>query len=301
MTITEMLERFIKSRRAMGLSVPTIKWYTSIVGLFAAWLATQPDQELTADLLESYLVSLRDRQSRRGKPLSDVSVASNARALRSFFRWCQQKRLIAVSPMAEIKIKKPEAKEPRLASREEVTTLLRTIPVHDWVGLRDFLIVHVLFFCGLRVGELVQLEARHFDIDAEILRIPGGKTGGGLVPMLKDVAEAFMSYETHRPKSGEERFLLSSNGYGVAIGPLTESGVRHMLKRRCKEAGIRHLPPHSMRHGLAMHLLNDKRVDASLVQKILRHSSIKTTTGVYARWTMGAAADEFRSKMEGRR
>jgi integrase len=173
--------------------------------------------------------------------------------------------------------------------------------VSDWVGLRDFLAVHVLFYCGLRVGELVQLEARHFDIDAQILRIPGGKTGAGLVPMLKDVIEAFMSYETHRPKSTEPRFLLASNGYGVPIGPLTESGVRQMLKRRCKEAGIRHLPPHSMRHGLAMHLLNDRRVDASLVQKILRHSNIKTTTETYARWTMGAAGDEFRSKMEGRR
>jgi integrase len=300
MTVSEMLTRFIVSRKAAGLRRHTILWYSSIVNTFIVWLADQPDQALTTDLLEVYLIHLRERPSRRNKPLSDVSVASNARALRSFFRWCQQKRLIAVSPMVEIKIKKPEAREPKLAGREEIATLLRSIPVNDWVGLRDFLIVHVLFFAGLRVGELVQLEARHFDVDAEILLIPGGKTGGGLVPMLKDVIEAFFSYETHRPRSIEPRFLLASNGYGVHTGPLTESGVRQMLKRRCREAGIRHLPPHSMRHGLAMHLLNDRRVDASLVQKILRHSNIKTTTETYARWTMGAAADEFKSRMGNR-
>lgn len=296
-----MLSRFITSRKAAGLSRQSLRWYECIVNLFAVWLAEQPDQTLTTDLLERYLVALRERPSARGKPLSPVSIASHARALRGFFRWCQQKQLIEVSPMAEIKLRKPEAKEPRLASRDEVDRLLRAIPVNSWIGLRDFLIVHVLFFAGLRVGELVQLEAHHFDIDAEILRIPGGKTGGGLVPMLKEVAEAFLAYETHRPPTTEARLLLSSNGYGTAIGALTEVGVRHMLRRRCREAGIRHLPPHSLRHGLAMFLLNDRRVDASLVQKILRHSSIKTTTETYARWTMGAAADEFRSKMQGRK
>lgn len=300
MTVPEMLERFTKSRRAAGLSKQTLLWYSSIVNIFLAWLAEQPDQSLTPDLMESYLVHLRDRQSRRGRPLSPVSVESNARALRAFFRWCQQKKLLDVSPMAEIRVKKPDAKEPRLATREEIEKLLRVIPVSDWVGLRDYLAIHLMFFGGLRVGELVQLEAHHFDIDAEILHIPSGKTGAGLIPLLRSVIEAFLAYQTHRPQTTEVRLLLASNGYGVPLGPLTESGVRQMLKRRCKEAGIRHLSPHGLRHGLAMHLLNDRRVDASLVQKILRHRSIKTTTGVYARWTMGAAGDEFRSKMEGR-
>lgn len=301
MSISEMLDKFVLSRRAAGLSKQSIKWYVSIVGMFAAWLNEQPEPALTTEQLEIYLVSLRGRVSARGRPLSDVSVVTHARALRGFFRWCQQKRLIETSPMAEIKVRKAEAKEPRLASRDEVEQLLRAIPVDNWLGLRDYLIVHVLFFAGLRVGELVQLEAQHFDLDAEILRIPGGKTGGGLVPLLREVIEAFLAYQTHRPPTTESRLLLSSNGYGTVVGSLTEVGVRHMLRRRCKEAGIRHLPPHSMRHGLAMFLLNDRRVDASLVQKILRHSSIKTTTETYARWTMGAAADEFRNKMQGRK
>ncbi len=290
MSISEMLAKFVTSKRAAGASDATTRWYRNIVGKFAEWLGDRP---LTTETMEAYFVYLRD-----DRHLKPASVASVARALRTYFKWCQGKRLIDASPMTEIRLMKAPAKEPRLATRDEVTVLLNTIPVSGWVGLRDYLIIHVLFFCGLRVGELVKLEAHHFDVGLEILHIPGGKTGGGLVPLLREVVEAFLAYQTHRPRIDEARLFLSSDGHDEAVGPLTEHGVRHMVRRRCKEAGIRHLNPHAFRHGLAMHLLNDKRIDASLVQKILRHADIKVTTGTYARWTMTAASDEFKSRMK---
>lgn len=291
MSISEMLNRFITSKRAMGASDRTTKWYKSIIGKFAGWLP--PDQALDTETMEMYFVYLRDEQS-----LAPASVSSIARALRTFFRWCQAKKFIESSPMIEIRLMKAPAKEPRLATREEVDLLLGQIPVNEWIGLRDYLIIHVLFFCGLRVGELVRLEAHHFDVGLELLHIPGGKTGAGMVPLLREVIEAFMAYQTHRPRIGTTRLFLSSDGHHEAVGALTEHGVRHMIARRCAEVGIRRLNPHAFRHGLAMHLLNDKRIDASLVQKILRHADIKVTTGTYARWTMTAASDEFKSRMQ---
>jgi integrase len=69
------------------------------------------------------------------------------------------------------------------------------------------------------------------------------------------------------------------------------------LKRRCTAAGIRYLNPHAFRHGIAMHLLNDKRSDASMVQRILRHSKITTTTESYAEWIIDPLADEYRRQM----
>jgi site-specific recombinase XerD len=292
MLTSEMLARFIKSKRAAGASERTIRWYRSLIGQFAIWVDDQPEQEIDVDVMEAYLVHLRNE-----RPLASASIASAARAIRTFFNFCVAKRLMTTNPMNEIRLMKVDPKEPRRATREEVDILLSEIPVNDWIGLRDYLIIHVLFFCGLRVGELVRLEASHFDLAQEILHIPGGKTGAGMVPLLQEVIEAFMAYTTHRPKTDEQKLFLSSDGHGQPIGPLTEHGVRHMIRRRCKEVGIRHLNPHAMRHGLAMHLLNDKRVDASLVQKILRHSDIKTTTNFYARWLIGAVADEYKARM----
>lgn len=292
MSTDEMLTRFLKSRQAAGASDRTLRWYRSLIGQFVTWLAGQEEQRIDVDAMEAYLVHLRT-----GKPLASASIASAARAIRTFFNFCVTKKLLDSNPMNEIRLMKAEPHEPRRATREEVDILLREIPVSDWIGLRDYLIVHVLFFGGLRVGELVRLEEHHFDLAQEILHIPGGKTGAGMVPLLQEVIEAFMAYRTHRPPTSEQKLFLSSDGHAAPIGPLTEHGVRHMIRRRCKEAGIRHLNPHAMRHGLAMHLLNDKRVDASLVQKILRHADIKTTTSFYARWIMGAAADEFKTRM----
>lgn len=295
MTVDEMLKRFLTSKRAAGASEKTTAWYRVLVGQFDDWRQRQPDKELTTELLELYFVYLRDD---RHRPLAPTSVSSTARALRTFFKWCQSKKFIESNPMAEIRLMKVPAKEPRLVSREEVDLLLGKIPVSEWVGLRDYLIIHVLFFCGLRVGELVRLEAHHFDINQEILHIPGGKTGAGMVPLLREVIEAFLAYQTHRPRCPEPRLLLSSNGHHEPVGALTAHGVRHMIARRCAEVGIRRLNPHAFRHGLAMHLLNDKRIDASLVQKILRHADIKVTTGTYARWTIAAASDEFKLRMQ---
>lgn len=299
MTVDEMLTRFLTSKRAAGAAEPTLRWYSVQLGLFVRWLESQPDQTLTAELIENYLVHMRVRRSQIGdRRLSPASISSGARALRSFFAWGKAKGLLVANPMADIRLKKPAAKEPRQAMRGEIDTLIRSIPLDNWVGLRDYLVVHVAFFCGLRVGEIVLLETQHFDIHQEVLRLPGGKTGGGVVPLIRDVIEAFMSYEHHRPAVAERRLFLSSDGHQRPLGPLTENGIRQMLKRRCKEAGLRYLNPHSMRHGLAMFLLNERRVDASLVQRILRHSNIRTTMGTYARWTQDAMADEFRRKME---
>jgi integrase/recombinase XerC len=306
MNTEHLFTRFITSKRALGVTDATVHWYRAHVRAFDLWLAPQAEQPLTPDLMEAYLVYLRDRHKQPGPdgtkpaPLAESSIASAYRALRAFFRWCAEKGLIETSPLAGVKIKRPEAPEPRRALRSEVDALIRSIPVDGWIGLRDYLIVHVIFFCGLRVGELVRLEERHFDLSdpaSPVLHIPGGKTGAGVVPLLRDVVEAFMAYQIHRPIDVTDRLLVSAGAYHQAVGALTEAGVRQAIARRCKEAGIRHLNPHSFRHGIAMHLLNDKRVDASLVQRILRHTNIRTTTAFYARWTLGALADEYRLTM----
>lgn len=305
MTIEELFDRFLVSRRAQGVSVATVAWYRTQVLAFATWHAEQGRPELTPELTEAYLVHLRERprqQPRRGRQtLAPSSVISAHRALRAFFAWCVQRRLLTTSPMDGVAIGKQPVIEPRVAGNGEVLALIRSIPVDDWIGLRDYLIIHVIYYCGLRVGELVQLTVDSFDLDPANphLRIPGGKTGAGKVPLLRDVIEAFLAYQMHRPKVDCDRLFVAAWGdFSPRSTGLSEGGVRYMLRLRCAAAGIRYLNPHSFRHGVAMHLLNDKRADASLVQRILRHSSIRVTVSTYARWSDSALGDQFRSILE---
>lgn len=281
------------------LSKATTDWYALQLRMFDDWLDTHGYQAVDAETIERYLVYLRKRKARNSeRPLSPSSVAGAYRALKIFYKWCVERTLVAVSPV-QVKMKKLDKKMPRRATRQEFDTLVRAVPVDDWIGLRDYLLIHTIFYCGLRIGEALRLEALHFEITEErqILHVPGGKTGAGMVPLLREVIEAFLAYNTHRPRWNDDRLFLSANGNGGVDGVLTPGGARQMLKRRCTAAGIRYLNPHAFRHGIAMHLLNDKRSDASMVQRILRHSKITTTTESYAEWIIDPLADEYRRQM----
>lgn len=294
------IDRFLLSKESALLSAATTDWYAIQLRMFDDWLEANGHQAVDTETIERYLVYLRKRKARNSdRPLAPASVAGAHRALKIFYKWCVERGLVTVSPMATLKIKRLEKKMPRRATRQEFDALVRAVPVDDWIGLRDYLLIHTIFYCGLRIGEALRLEAIHFEITEErqILHVPGGKTGAGVVPLLREVIEAFLAYNTHRPRWNDDRLFLSSDGNGGVDGLLTPGGARQMLKRRCATAGIRYLNPHAFRHGIAMHLLNDKRSDASMVQRILRHSKISTTTESYAEWIIDPLADEYRRQM----
>jgi len=296
--------RFLLSKQSAMLSEATTSWYAIQLRLFDQWLTESSQATVTTETVERYLVYLRGRKAHRSdKNLSPASVAGAHRALKIFYKWCVERGLSETSPVDGIKLKKPPKKAPRRATRQEFDVLVRSLPVDTWIGLRDYLLIHVLFYCGLRIGEALRLEATHFEITEErqILHVPGGKTGAGIVPLLREVSEAFLAYNTHRPKWQDARLFLGNDGNGGADGVLTPSGARQMLRRRCEDAGLRYLNPHSFRHGIAMHLLNDKRADMSMAQRILRHSKITTTAESYAEWLIDPLADEYRRQMKGDR
>jgi site-specific recombinase XerD len=271
------IERFLLSKESAMLSEATTDWYAVQLRMFAEWLASSPrGATVDTETIERYLVYLRKRPARHsGQPLSPSSVAGAHRALKIFYKWCVDREILAVSPVAPIKLKRLDRKMPRRATRQEFDALVRSLPVDGWIGLRDYLLIHTVFYCGLRIGEALRLEATHFEITEErqVLHVPGGKTGAGVVPLLREVSE------------------------GGVDGILTPSGARQMLKRRCADAGLRYLNPHSFRHGIAMHLLNDKRADMSMAQRLLRHSKIGTTQESYAEWLIDPLADEYRRQM----
>lgn len=296
------IDRFLLSKQSAMLSEATTDWYAVQLRMFDDWLQANGLATVTTETVEQYLVHLRKRKARHtDRPLSPSSVAGAHRALKIFYKWCVDRGVLDASPVGGIKLKKPSRKMPKRATRQEFDQLTRSLPVDTWIGLRDYLLIHTVFYCGLRIGEALRLEAQHFEITEErqVLHVPGGKTGAGVVPLLREVSEAFLAYNTHRPKSKDARLFLSSDGNGGTDGILTPSGARQMLRRRCEEAGLRYLNPHSFRHGIAMHLLNDKRADMSMAQRILRHSKITTTAESYAEWLIDPLADEYRRQMKG--
>ena len=159
------------------------------------------------------------------------------------------------------------------------------MPDDTWVDLRDRAIVRLLHGTGLRVQECAALQVRDVNIAKRVVYVGDGKgSKARFVPFAPIVAVTIMAYLYNRPPwAGPELLLGCVNRHGKPEGPLTGSGIRQILERRCQAAGISYMNPHSLRHLFATKALNDG-IPLSAVSTMMGHSSTAFTARVYAKW-----------------
>lgn len=294
--VEQLLDQFLAGHLAAGHSRRTVDWYGYEVRRFFAWLLAERLHNgnwLSPEVIERYLAASRERGNQ------PATLAGHYRGLQGFFNWLVSRGYLAASPLANVPAPKVPKKRPRRAELEEYDRLLESIQPVRWVDLRDRLVISSLFLCGLRLAECARLQAADFRMGEHLLLVRAGKGGGDrLVPLLPALERAFVAYLFTRPAHSAPALLLGANGAGDPSGPITPGAIRQMLRRRCERAGLRVLNPHSFRHGLAMHLLNQGG-DMSLVQKVLGHSQISTTARHYAEWATEGLTREFAAKMGG--
>lgn len=292
--ITESLERFLIARAS--LSKRTLEFYKDNLQRYAGWIQAAGcagDDWLNPEVIEEFLAD-------EGRRVGPHTVHGRYRALSAFYGWLRKRRYIPTNPMIDIDAPRTPKQAPRRARASEVTQLLDSIAGDTWIDARDRLAIRLLFFCGLRVSECAALELTDFDLEEKLLHVRATTTKANrdrFVPLLGPVVEAFNGYLVVRPAWPTDKVFLSADGgYRQPMGTLTRFGIWQLLRRRCKAAGVRDLNPHAFRHGLAMYLLNQGG-DMSLVQRILGHSRITTTSESYASWETEAMAREFARHM----
>jgi len=159
-----------------------------------------------------------------------------------------------------------DKKLPVVLSKEEVLNLLQVTK-----NLKHRAILALIYSCGLRIGELIDLELSNFDFDRMQLHIKNAK---GRKDRMVIMAESFLPlfknyFMTYRPK---HFFVESLNG-----GRYSQNSIRSFLKRSCILAGItKKVTPHSLRHSYATHLL-ENGTDIRYIQVLLGHSRPETT------------------------
>jgi len=154
---------------------------------------------------------------------------------------------------------------PEILTSEEVRKLIKNTS-----NIKHKLIVKFLYGCGLRVSEIVNLKKENVNFEERLIHIELGKgKKGRFVKIPESVFEALESY----CKLSESDILFPSNrGW-----KLTAATIQAILKNSAKKAGIKkRVYPHLLRHSFATHLL-EQGTDLRIIQKLLGHSSIKTT------------------------
>lgn len=205
------------------------------------------------------------------KKLSRKSIARKLAAMRSFFKFLCREGIISQSPIQKISTPKIGRNLPRFLFHEHVEKLLEASNPNSKSGIRDQVIVELLYGSGLRVSELVGLNIRDVDLDGSLIRVRGKGRKERIVPLTDAAKEAVGEYLNQR-KDSEEALLLNYQDTR-----LTARSVRRILDKLEKKANLnQHIHPHMLRHTFATHLL-DGGADLRSLQELLGHKKLSST------------------------
>lgn len=166
---------------------------------------------------------------------------------------------------------------PEVLSTQEVDILEASIDLSKWEGHRNRAIIEVLFSCGLRVSELINLKLSNLYLEECFIRVMGKGSKERLVPIsaraISELEYWFVDRNVMNIKPGEENYVfLNRRG-----AHLTRTMILIMIKRQAKAAGIhKTISPHTLRHSFATALL-EGGANLRVIQEMLGHESIATT------------------------
>ena len=226
---------------------------------------------LQLDDLEHFSATLHDIGI---QPVSQCRILCG---VRSFFRYLQLDGYRDDDPTELLESPQMGTHLPEVLSTAEVDILESAIDLSKPEGQRNKAIIEVLFSCGLRVSELVNLKLSNIFFEEEFVRVLGKGSKERLVPIspkaIKELQLWFIDRNLMKIKKGEEDYVfLNRRG-----SRLTRTMILIMLKRLATEAGIQKtISPHTLRHSFATALL-EGGADLRVIQVLLGHESIGTT------------------------
>ena len=209
--------------------------------------------------------------------LAETSVARNISGLKSFFKFLVMEGVLQDSPASGIRSPKKKRQLPAVLTYEEIKTILSVIDVSTDMGMRDRAMIELMYACGLRVSELLNLELTDLDLKTGLIRVFGKGSKERLVPVGKPALRIMENYlHTSRPallRKGPRSFMfLNSRG-----DQLSRMGLWKIIRKYLEASGLTtDIHPHTFRHSFATHML-EGGADLRVVQELLGHANIETT------------------------
>ena len=277
--------RYLRLQRNM--SVNTIEAYRNDVDKLVLFLTTigKTLPEATLEDLQAFAANLHD------VGIGARSVCRILSGVRSLYSFLVIDGYIENDPTELLESPVVGEHLPEFLTPQEVDLLEDSIDLSKPEGHRNRAIIEVLFSCGLRVSELVNLKWSQVFADERFLRIMGKGSKERLVPISDRALHEIGNYMSWRNslkiKNGEEDYVfLNRRG-----AHLTRVMVLIMLKRQAVEAGIKKtISPHTLRHSFATALL-EGGADLRVIQALLGHESIGTTE-IYTHLSMQTLREE---------
>lgn len=206
------------------------------------------------------------------KGIKKTSQARLLSGIKSFFNFMLLTDRIESSPAEFVNRPKTGRHLPDILSTSEIDRIIEAAGDSD-TGLRNKAIIEILYSCGLRVSEAVDLTISDLFLEEGLLRVVGKGDKERIVPLSHEAGRRIREYLSIRDGNGHSNALFLNN----RGGKLTRVMIFTMIRKTAAEAGImKKISPHTFRHSFATHLL-EGGASIRQVQQMLGHSNIMTT------------------------
>lgn len=282
-TLASQVDKWLARLKERNYSERTIRMNRSALQQFLEWSEQrdlrQPEQ-FTKTHLESFQRFLWRWKKANGEPLGISTQRQRIGAIQRLFAHLCRQNLLPANPSSELELPRMKQKAlPKGLNSEELTNLLNIPDTSDLLGVRDRAILEVLYACGVRRSELINLDVSDLDFVAKTLHVREGKGGKHrLLPIGKKALKWLQQYlQQTRPELqlDHTQKALFISGYGER---LSSGYLGNWMKKTLRTAGIE--KPgccHLLRHTSATHML-ENGADIRLIQQFLGHTSLETTS-----------------------
>lgn len=264
-TLSQYLE-FLEIEK--GLSANTIDAYRRDLTDFLDFCVSKGAEELN-DIerthINGYILKLHNEK------YTPTSVMRKTASLRGFFKWLCANEICKKNPALTLEQPKIPKKLPKVMTIEEINTILS----QDLTKIEK-VILELLYGCGLRVSELVNLKINDIDISAKYLQCTGKGSKERIVPIGSKALKAIKEYEKERDfilqknRQTSKNLLIKGDGKNI-----TRQDIYTFIHKQGEKIH-KSISPHTLRHSFATHLL-ENGADLRVVQELLGHSDVSTT------------------------
>jgi integrase/recombinase XerD len=264
-----------------GYSKNTLSSYRVDLMELSSFLAERDSSLIKAS--KEYIAQFINTLSERG--FTNNTIIRKLASIRTFFKYLLGEGIIKEDLVSFLDTPKKERKIPRVLFEDQIRKLLEQPLLQEERYARERSILELLYSCGLRVSEIVNLTINDINLDEGFVRVKGKGNKERIVPLGSKAISAIREYLKQRGHIKEKRLFLNNRNKG-----LTRQSIWLIVKQFASNVGL-DISPHTLRHSFATHLL-DNGADLRVVQELLGHSSISTTQ-IYTHVSNRRLKEEF--------
>jgi integrase/recombinase XerC len=240
-----------------------VLYCTEMIGVFDV-------KRIDAKMVRSWIVSLMEQE------YTPRSVNRKVSTVKAYFRYLMKNEIVESNPVINVSLPKIRKKLPNFVEENNLHQLLDNgYFSNDFKGIRDKLIITLLYGTGIRLAELLSLKERDFDTKASLIKVTGKRKKERVIPYPKTINPLVLEYiavRNHETGLSPDNFLVTEKGKPVYV-KLIYRVVKNYLEM---VTSLEKKSPHVLRHSYATHLLN-RGADLNAVKELLGHSNLAAT------------------------